>query len=97
MSTSRAGSHPRAVAADHRLEKLVAVAQVDAEVVLARFVAGERVALGVAAESDRRQVVREPVHSRVDVGVAEPLVAPDQERVVGNRPRDRAEHIGQVE
>ncbi len=42
--------HPGAVAADHRLEVLVAVAQVDAEVVLAGLVAGELVALGVAAE-----------------------------------------------
>ena len=90
-------SHPSAVAADHRLEILVAVAQVDGEVVLARFVPGERVALGVAAESDRRQVVREPVDPGVDVGIAEMPVTPGQERLVGDRPGDGAEHVGKVE
>ena len=89
--------HPCPIAADHRLEVLVAVAQIDAEVVLSRFVSGQGGALGVAAESGRHEVIRETFDASVDLGVAEPTVAPHEERRIRNGVRDCPENGGQVE
>ncbi len=54
-------------AADHHLEVLDAVEQIDGEVVLARLVAGEVGPLGVAAEPGADEVVGQPVGVLDDV------------------------------
>ncbi len=64
--------------AEHRLEVLVAVVQVDREVVLAALVAGELRPLGVHAEPGVDQVVGQAPRALGHVGPREPAVAEDE-------------------
>ena len=75
--------------AEHRLEVLVAVVEVDREVVLPRLVAGEPLALDDGAEAAGEQRVREPPRAIGDLGPREPPVAEHDALAVRDRRGDR--------
>src|SRR5690606_22854608 len=89
--------HPGAEGAQHGLDVLVAVVEVDAEVVLAGLVPGQRVPLGVGPEPPRPQVGAEPGAAVDHLGEGQPPVPPDQALAVGVLRGDRVEGVGQVE
>ena len=89
--------HPGPMGADHRLQVLVTVAQVQPDVVLAGLVPGELVALGVAAEALRHQIARDPVDPGVHLRVGEPTVPPDHHLLVGDGLSGGAKDGGEVE
>src|SRR5690606_17472217 len=76
---------------------LVAVVEVDAEVVLAGLVPGQRVPLGVGPEPPRPQVGAEPGAAVDHLGEGQPPIPPDQALAVGVLRGDRVEDVGQVE
>ncbi len=83
-------------AAEHRLEVLVAVVQVDGEVVLAGLVAGKVGPLGVAAEPGADEVVGQPVGALGDVGPGQPAVAEHEALGVGAQGGDAVEHRAEI-
>ncbi len=88
---------PGAIAGNHRLEVLVAVAQVDAEVVLTRLVPGEVSPFGVAAQALLDEVVGDPVDPTVELGVGQPEIAPDHHLLVRDGARDGVDDGREVE
>ncbi len=82
---------------EHRLEVLVAVVQVDRQVVLPALVVGELGPFDVAAEPATEQVVRQPPGAFGDVGPGQPDVAEHETFRVGTRVADRLEDFGKAE
>ena len=83
--------------AEHRLEVLVAVVEVDRQVVLAALVVGERRPLDMAAEATVEQVVRQPPGALGDVGPAQTAVAEHEALRVGTCLADRFQDLGKAE
>ena len=82
------GCDTGAVGRDHRLEVLVAVAQVQPEVILSRFVTGQRGALRVTAEPGRGQIVGDAGDAVGELRVGQPACHARPGLVVpGWRPR----------
>ena len=90
-------SDPRLQRAEHALEVLVAVVEVDREVVLARLVSFELRPLDAAAEALVDEVVGEPPGPLGHLRPREPPIAEHQALVVGPRGRDRLVHVGEAE
>ena len=88
---------PGAVAGDHGFEVLVAVAHVEADVVLSGLVAGQFAAFCVTAQSAGDEVVRDPVDAGIHLPVGQPQIPPDQHLAVRDGLRDGAEDGGKVE
>ena len=89
--------HPGLVGAEHALEVLVAVVEVEPQVVLAGLPALEGVALGVGPEPVVGEHVGEPAGALGQLGVGEALVAPDDGLVVGDGGGDGLVDAGEVE
>ena len=83
--------------AEHRLEVLVAVVQVDRQVVLAALVTGERRSLDMAAEAAVDQVVGQPAGALGDVGPGETAIAEHEALGVGPCLADRFQDLGKAE
>ena len=79
---------PRLERAEHRFEVLVAVVEVDREVVLARLVSGELSTLDDLAEAPVQQRVREASRAVVDLGPRQSPVAEDDALSIGDRGGD---------
>ena len=88
---------PGAVAGHHGFEVLVAVAQIQPDVVLPGLVALQLIAFDVTTESLLSQVVGDAVDAGVQLRVAQPAVPPDQHSLFRDGRRDGAEHGGQIE
>ena len=88
--------HPRFVRAEHSLRKLVAVVEVDPQVVLTAAPVVESLALGVAAETAFDEQVRETPGAAGEVRVAEPPVAEHDGLPFRDRVRDGFVDGGQV-
>ena len=86
-----------AVAGHHGFEVLVAVAQIQPDVVLSGLVALQLIAFGVTAESLLSEVVGDTVDAGVQLRVAQSAVSPDQHSLFRDGRRDGAEHGGQIE
>ncbi len=91
------GRHPGLQRPEHRLEVLVAVVQVDRQVVLAALVPGEVGALGVHAEALLDQVVGQPACPFGDVRPRVPAITEHQAVGIGSRRRDGLVDLGQAE
>ncbi len=89
--------HPGPEGAEHGLQVLVAVVEVDAQVVLAGLVAGEPVPLGVGAQAPGPQIGGQAAAAVRQVGEGQADVAPDQRGAVGVDRGHRVEHLGQGE
>jgi hypothetical protein len=89
--------HPGPEGAEHRLQVLVAVVEVDAEVVLARLVAGEAAPIGHRAQPPGPQVGGEPAAAVRHLGEGDADVPPDETGSVRVHPGHRVEHRGQGE
>ena len=72
------GSDPGPIGPDHRFQVFVAVAQVQSDVILTRFVALQAITFGVTSQARRREVMCDAVDAGVQLCVRPFPVPPDQ-------------------
>ena len=87
----------RLVRAEHALEVLVAVVEVETEVILARLPVAQRRALDPAAESAAAKIVREPPRAIGERAPGETAVAKDDALAIWDLRGDRFLNRGEVE
>ena len=91
------GCDPGPVGADHRFQVLVAVAQVQPDMILARFVTLQAITFGVTSQARRHEVVCDPVDAGVQLRVRPFPAPPDEYAMIGKSFYQCREYSRQVE
>ena len=88
---------PRLERAEHAFQVLVAVVEIEAQVVLARLEVLERVATRVAAVAPHRKEMRETIRALLKLPIGQAPVAKDDGVAVGNGVGNGVEYGSQIE